>query len=363
MKTIVSVCAARPNFVKLAAVHHAIREARRDDLCHVIVHTGQHYDPLFSDVFFTELSIPTPDYNLGIRGGEREQVINDTQEAFAALLPSIQPDIVLVYGDVNGAVGAARATHAAGILLGHVEAGLRSFDLTMPEERNRIAIDQIADLLLCSEQSGVDNLQRERVNGTVHLVGNTMIDTLVRMLPVIEHAVLPPDVPTSYAVATLHRPSNVDDPAMLRLIMAALGDLSSFIPILLPVHHRLQAALELHGLIDDLPRTIRLLPPQPYLSFVRLIMDAQYILTDSGGIQEEATFLRKRCFTLRANTERPATIESGSNMLIDLTQPAERTRLLTEITQFSPRQVTVPVRWDGRAGERIVSHILAMLSS
>jgi UDP-N-acetylglucosamine 2-epimerase (non-hydrolysing) len=333
-----------------------------ENVRHVIVHTGQHYDPLFSDVFFTELGIPTPDYNLGIRGGEREQVIDDTQEAFANILPSIDPAVVLVYGDVNGAVGAARAAKASGYLLAHVEAGLRSFDASMPEELNRIAIDQLADVLLCSEQSGVEHLQREGVRGEVHLVGNTMIDTLVRMLPVIEHAVLPPDLPASYAVATLHRPSNVDDQAMLRLTVSVLRDVSSTMPILLPVHHRLQAALEKHGLMHALPPSIHLLAPQPYLSFLRLIIGARFILTDSGGIQEEATFLHKRCFTLRANTERPSTIECGSNVLIDLSQDTQRKRLLTDAKHFAPPHVTVPALWDGRAGEKIMNILLNSLS-
>lgn len=362
MKTIVSVCSARPNFVKLAAVHHALCAASPKNARHVIVHTGQHYDPLFSDVFFTELGIPTPDFNLGIRGGEREQVINDTQEAFADILPSIDPAIVLVYGDVNGAVGAALAAKAGGYLLAHVEAGLRSFDASMPEERNRIAIDQIADLLLCSEQSGMDNLQLEGAGGGVHLVGNTMIDTLVRMLPAIERATALPDLPVSYAIATLHRPSNVDDPSMLRRTMTVLGDLSSSTPILLPVHHRLQAALEANQLLADISPIIRLLPPQPYLSFLRLMMGAQFLLTDSGGIQEEATFLQKRCYTLRSNTERPATIESGSNVLVDLSHADQRDRLLAAVRAPGLVQVRVPELWDGRAGERIMDVLSVFLS-
>jgi len=354
MKTIVSVCSARPNFVKLAAVHHALKAAHHPDVRHVIVHTGQHYDPLFSDVFFTELDIPVPDFNLGIRGGDREKVIAETERTFAQQLPSIDPAVILVYGDVNGAVGAALAAQKAGIPLAHVEAGLRSCDLSMPEEHNRIAIDRMADVLFCSEQSGVDNLHREGIGGAVHLVGNTMIDTLVRMLPAIERAAVPPDLPASYAIATLHRPANVDDPAMLRLTMDVLSALSTSIPLLLPVHHRLRAALEANRLLDSIPPTMRLLPPQPYLSFLRLVLGARFILTDSGGLQEEAAFLRKRCFTLRRNTERPSTVESGSNVLVDVSDAGQRDRLLAAVRDPRPVQVGVPDLWAGRAGGRIV---------
>lgn len=361
MRTVVSICSARPNFVKLAAVHHALEETCRGDFGHVIVHTGQHYDPLFSDVFFSELRIPEPNFNLGVRGGERGQVIDDTQAAFEEILPDIRPDLVLVYGDVNGAVGAARAAKGAGYMLGHVEAGLRSFDLSMPEELNRIAVDVVADLLLCSETSAVENLSWEKAKGEVHLVGNTMIDTLIRMMPSIAEAEIPPDLPPAYAVVTLHRPSNVDDPAMLRLNVETLREISAHIPLLLPLHHRFKAALERHGLLQVLSATVRVLPPQPYLSFLRLVTGARFILTDSGGIQEEATFLKKRCWTLRKNTERPITIESGSNVLIDLTNEEDRLRLLQSAINHKQPGIIVPALWDGKAGERIANVLAGRL--
>ncbi len=355
---IVSVCSARPNFVKLAAVHHAIA-AVGEGVEHVIVHTGQHYDPLFSDVFFEQLQIPAPQYNLGVHGGTRDEVITRTQEAFAQILPLLKPDVVLVYGDVNGAVGAAQAAKAAGIKIAHVEAGLRSFDLSMPEEHNRIAIDQIADLLLCSEQSGLDNLQREGVEGFLHLVGNTMIDTLIRMMPFIKSESLPIALAGPFAVATLHRPSNVDSPEDLKRNLEFLAEISAHCPVILPVHHRLKAAIEQFELHSCVPSGVHLLEPLGYIPFLRLVQDAAFILTDSGGIQEEATFLRKRCFTLRTNTERPSTIESGSNVLIDVKEPEQRALVLSFAQQPTASEIQVPALWDGEAGKRIVSVLMS----
>lgn len=354
MKTVVSVCSARPNFVKLAAVHHAFEETCRGNFEHIIVHTGQHYDPLFSDIFFEQLHIPQPAFNLGVKGGGQEQVIDQTQAAFEEILPQINPAVVLVYGDVNGAVGAARAAKAGGWAIGHVEAGLRSFDDGMPEEHNRIAVDRQADLLFCSEESGMRNLEKENVTGERFLVGNTMIDTLIRMQPAIMLEELPPNLPSAYAVATLHRPSNVDDPAMLRLNVEMLLSMAEHIGVVLPVHHRLKAALEKHHLLGMLSERVRMLPPLGYLPFLRLMTDARFVLTDSGGIQEEATFLRKRCYTLRKNTERPVTIESGSNILIDLEDSADRALLEKAAQDESTPDVQVPELWDGKAGERIV---------
>jgi UDP-N-acetylglucosamine 2-epimerase (non-hydrolysing) len=360
MKRIVSICAARPNFVKLAAVHHAIAalspaaEDRDPPLRHIIVHTGQHYDPLFSDIFFEQLSIPKPQFNLGVAGGTREEVIERTEKAFEDLLPEIRPDILVVYGDVNGAVGPARVASKRGIPLAHVEAGLRSFDLTMPEELNRMEIDELSQALFCTEQSGVENLQREGAKGFIHKVGNTMIDTLIRMMPYIEAEPMPIAVDGRYAVVTLHRPSNVDDAASLRKNLEFLDELSQQCPLVLPVHHRLKAAIEQFELQSCIPNTLHLLPAQGYVPFLKLVNNSAFILTDSGGIQEEATFLKKRCFTLRKNTERPSTIESGSNTLIDLESPEQRSLVLGFAQSPQEIEVTVPPLWDGKTGERIV---------
>lgn len=341
--------------MKLAAVHHAL--AGSADIEHVIVHTGQHYDPLFSDIFFTQLAIPEPQYNLGIKGGDREEVIRATAEAFLPVLQKEQPDIVLVYGDVNGAVGAARAAKTLGIRIAHIEAGLRSFDPDMPEELNRIEIDRSADELFTTEPSAGINILREGIKGHVHFVGNTMIDTLVRMQPVIREATLPFDPPDDYVVVTLHRPSNVDDPAVLRDIFVFLQEISQICPVVIPLHLRTKATIETHGL-QSLMTSFRVIEPLGYVEFLRLLSDARCILTDSGGIQEEATFLKKRCFTLRRNTERPSTVKSGSNVLIDPANDVDRQKVIEFLSHPEALNVQIPELWDGRAGERILSQLL-----
>lgn len=352
MKTIVSICSARPNFVKLAAVHHALA-ARPLEFKHVIVHTGQHYDPLLSDVFFEQLNIPQPDFNLGVHGGTREEVIENTKDAFAQVLPEIDPDMVLVYGDVNGAVGAALATKEAGYKLGHVEAGLRSFDESMPEEHNRVSVDEMADLLFCSEESGMKHLEAEGVRGKQFLVGNVMIDTLLRMMPAIESLPLPFDAAGKrFAVATLHRPSNVDGSTQLMEALDFMSAISTVVPVILPAHPRLQSFLqESHkNLIGS---NFFIIEPLGYMQFIRLMKDAAFILTDSGGIQEEAVILQKRCFTLRRNTERPSTIDSGSNALVDPSKQEDRQLVVDFAQRNQSVSVTAPAVWDGKAGERI----------
>ncbi len=342
-------------------MHHALRE-KSPATEHVIIHTGQHYDPLFSDVFFEQLALPTPDENLGIHGGTREEVIAKTAEAFTQVLEHQQPDLVLVYGDVNGAVGAARAASAAGIPLAHVEAGLRSFDESMPEEHNRKEIDGLADLLLCSEQSGVDHLQAEEARGEVHLVGNTMIDTLIRMKPAIDREPLAVQE-DRFSVVTLHRPGNVDDKAVLESLVSFLTEISTSCSLVLPVHHRLKSRLLEFSLFDQIPQTIHLIDPLGYIPFLRLVSAANFIVTDSGGVQEEAAFLGKRCFTLRPNTERPATIESGSNTLINPQSEADRQTVLQYVESPSSLEVRVPKVWDGQAGTRIVEVITRFLTA
>jgi len=354
-----SVASARPNFVKLAAVEHAVRTLGDASMEHVIVHTGQHYDPLFSDVFFEELDIRMPAYNLGVHGGTREEAIDRTRDAILPVLEQEKPDAVLVYGDVNGATGAARAAARLGMRLAHVEAGLRSFDETMPEELNRIEIDRLAQVLFCTEESGVRHLEQERASGEIHLVGNTMIDTLLRMLPRLDDVVLPSSLPPRFTAATLHRPSNVDDADALHSILAFLGEVSTRCTVVLPVHHRLQASLEKFNLEEIVPKTVLLLPPQPYLSFLRLMRESAFLLTDSGGIQEEAVLLRKRCFTLRRNTERPVTIAVGSNILVDPATKRDREAVLEFAQAPGDVGVDIPQFWDGKAGERIVSILRA----
>lgn len=363
VKTILSVCSARPNFVKLAAVHHALKH--HNDLRHIIVHTGQHYDALLSDIFFEQLQIPQPDFNLGVHGGTRTEVIDATAKAITPILQEVKPDVVLVYGDVNGAVGAARAASILGIQIGHVEAGLRSGDLDMPEEHNRIEIDGLADILFCTEQSGMDHLAMEQNKAKKFLVGNTMIDTLVRLKPVIDQ--LSGTVKTQLqeypgghaAIATLHRPSNVDNPATLKKVIEFIDAVAKLCPLVLPAHPRLQKALES---LKFLPSSTQLMivPPMSYLEFLAWVNASAFVLTDSGGIQEEATFLQKRCFTLRRNTERPSTIESGCNTLINHESDYDRQIVLDFAKRSRDPEVKVPPLWDGKTGERIVEIIREM---
>lgn len=361
---VLSVCSARPNFVKLAAVHHAV--VAHGGIRHVIVHTGQHYDPLLSDVFFRQLDIPQPDANLGVHGGTREEVIEKTRAALVPVLEEEKPDWVLAYGDVNGAVGAALAAKECGIRIAHVEAGLRSRDLDMPEERNRIAIDEIADLLLCSERSGMENVAAEKRPGRAVLVGNTMIDTFLRMRPTIaklETAILrkmPDLIGGKYAIATLHRPSNVDNPDALRRVMELLLEVARSCPVTVPAHPRLQRALDAIGFEQhaDGPPLLILPDPLPYLEFLAFLSRSAFILTDSGGIQEEAVLLGKRCFTLRRSTERPSTIAAGSNVLIDPDKMEDRAAVLAFAKKPVDPAITVPEFWDGKTGARIVEELL-----
>lgn len=351
---LLSICSARPNFVKLAAVHHALIERNDPNITHTIVHTGQHYDPLFSDIFFEQLSIPMPAVNLGIHGGTREQVIQATDTALTPEFVSRRPDMVLVYGDVNGAVGAARAAHRLGIPIAHVEAGLRSFDLDMPEEINRMEIDRLSNVLLCSEASGLENLATEKVPGKAHLVGNTMIDTLIRMLPHIQAEKLPAYATGPFAVSTVHRPSNVDSPEELTSILQFLDQVSRECPIVLPVHHRLRAALDKLPSNPIISPQLHLVDPLGYVPFLALLQASAFILTDSGGIQEEATFLGKRCFTMRRNTERPSTIASGSNVLIHPTESQDQAQVFEFARSKPVISVSIPPYWDGKTGERIL---------
>lgn len=358
---IISIASARPNFVKLAAVDH--RLANREGMEHVIIHTGQHYDPLLSDVFFEQLQISQPAFNLGVQGGTRDETIARTKAALVPVLQEVRPDWVVVYGDVNGAVGGAQAAHALGIKLAHVESGLRSRDTDMPEEHNRIAIDGLADVLFCTEQSGVDNLRQEGARGRIELVGNTMIDTLKvgkeitkeTIVAIDEHRLQLPE--QRYAIATIHRPSNVDNPDNLRNVMHFLVELSAKCPITLPAHPRLRNALSSIAFpLDDHPRLL-IQEPMDYFTFLSFIQCAAFILTDSGGIQEEALYLKKKCFTLRKNTERPCTLEAngGTNTLIDLDKPEDREKVLAYAGNPQPLEnVKIPDQWDGKAGERIV---------
>jgi UDP-N-acetylglucosamine 2-epimerase (non-hydrolysing) len=341
------VVGARPNFMKAAPVMRALTSY--PSVRQILVHTGQHYDVNMSDVFFQQLGMPAPDVNLQVGSGSHAQQTAAVMSQFAPVVTEKKPSLVVVYGDVNSTIAAALVCAKLGIPVAHVEAGLRSFDRTMPEEINRVLTDQISDLLFTPSEDGNRNLAREGISADrVHFVGNVMIDTLVRMLP---HARVPDiDLPPRYILVTLHRPSNVDDLPWLEQLLQTLAVLSDHAPVLFPVHPRTAKAL------NDLPKRVgaeqvRLLEPLPYLPFLALLQKASLVITDSGGIQEETTFLGIPCLTVRENTERPITVEYGTNLLVgrdlDLLREAAH-----RILGGEKKQGRVPPLWDGLAAER-----------
>ena len=361
---ILHVVGARPNFMKAAPVlralsaHSAIRQS--------LVHTGQHYDAAMSDVFFQQLEMPQPDYNLGVGSGSHAQQTAGVMLAFEPVLLEAKPDLVLVYGDVNSTVAAALVCSKLGVRVGHVEAGLRSHDRSMPEEINRLLTDQLSDLLFTPSADGDENLLREGIDAAkIHLVGNVMIDTLLRLLPRAEER-FPEGVPSPYALVTLHRPSNVDDLPWLRELLAVLAELSAQLHVIFPVHPRTRQRLDGVAPAHDANARLRLLEPMPYLEFLALQRRATLVITDSGGIQEETTFLGVPCLTLRENTERPITITQGTNQLVgrDLRRLRAAAaeildRELTRKRSTQPDTARVPL-WDGHAAERI-AQIIARL--
>ena len=353
---IVNVVGARPNFMKIAplmaayAAHPAIEP--------VLVHTGQHYDERMSDLFFRQLGIPEPDINLGVGSASHAAQTAAIMVAFEPVVLRLKPDAVLVVGDVNSTVACGLVSVKLGVRLVHVEAGLRSFDRTMPEEINRVVTDALSDLLFCSEPSGVANLRREGVaEGKIFFVGNVMIDTLLAHRAKAEASRILEDLglaPGGYAVLTLHRPGNVDDPATLGRILDALEVVQRDLPIVFPVHPRTRKNLEGAGAARVAAmKNLRLIDPAGYLDFLRLMSAARLVLTDSGGIQEETTVLRVPCLTLRDSTERPITAEVGSNRVVG-TDTARIVAAYRAVLNGLPSDSKVPPLWDGHAAERIV---------
>ncbi len=360
---ITHVVGARPNFMKVAPVYRAL--AAHPGAAQQIVHTGQHYDANMSGVFFEQLGLPHPDTNLEVGSGTHAVQTAQVMIKFEELVARARPDWVLVYGDVNSTVAAALVCAKLLIPVAHVEAGLRSGDRTMPEEINRLLTDQLADLLFTPSEDGNANLAREGIPAAkVHLVGNVMIDTLARLLPAAEalwpalQARLGLDRPGAerFGLVTLHRPSNVDQPEALATLLETLDTIGRDLPLLFPVHPRTRARIAELGLGERLPH-ILLTEPLGYLDFLALQAHAALVLTDSGGVQEETTYLGVPCITLRANTERPITVTHGTNVLVG----SDMTLLLREARRAlaapPPRREPPPL-WDGRAGERIASILM-----
>lgn len=353
MKHVLHVVGARPNFVKAAPVLRAIRQ---HGLQQTLVHTGQHYDRNMSDVFFTELEIPDPDFNLEVGSGSHATQTADIMRRFEPVALEQKPDIVLVYGDVNSTVAAALVSSKLLIPVAHVEAGLRSFDRTMPEEINRIVTDRISDLLFTPSEDGDRNLIREGVSpSAIHRVGNVMIDSLTRLLPAAR-AYEKNACAEKFALVTLHRPSNVDNSKSLEKIVRTLGQISRTMDIVFPVHPRTRQRIAEFGI--DAQR-LHLLEPVPYIEFLSLQTRAAVVITDSGGIQEETTYLGVPCLTLRANTERPITVEKGTNVLVG-EDPSQLPSEVEKIALNQGKKGAIPPLWDGRAGERIAA-VLASL--
>jgi UDP-N-acetylglucosamine 2-epimerase (non-hydrolysing) len=353
---VLSVVGTRPNFMKIAPIARRL-EARREDFEHLLVHTGQHYDDAMSRVFFEELGLPEPDVYLGVGSGSHTAQTARVLEGLEPVLREQHPDLVLVPGDVNSTLAAALTAKQLGLTVGHVEAGLRSFDRTMPEELNRVLTDQIADLLFIhSPEARTHLLAERRPAEAIHEVGNTMIDTLVDLRDAITDRNAPAALALergTYLLVTLHRPALVDGP-LLRVTLDGLSQLAERFEVVFPVHPRTRDRIAaLNGRVSLNPR-LRLLEPLGYLDFLSLSADAAGVLTDSGGVQEETTFLGVPCFTLRANTERPITVEIGTNTLLGL-DPRRITEIPALLSENGARRSRVPASWDGRAAERIVA--------
>ena len=341
------VVGARPNFMKAAPVVHALR--RRSGVRQTIVHTGQHYDASMSDVFFSQLEIPAPDVNLGVGSASHAKQTAEIMSRFEPVILEFKPDVVLVYGDVNSTVAAALVCAKLGIRVGHVEAGLRSFDWSMPEEVNRVVTDRLSDLLFTPSEDGDLNLKHEGIPvEKIYCVGNAMIDSLIRLLPSATRCAKDGH-PDRYALVTLHRPSNVDDSRTLKSILEALLEINESLDVVFPVHPRTRQRVAEFGLNLE---KLHLLEPLPYIEFLALQSRAVVVITDSGGIQEETTYLGVPCLTLRSNTERPVTVTIGTNVVIG----QDRNKLRSELSKIvagKAKKGTVPPLWDGQAGERI----------
>ncbi len=353
--TVVYVVGARPNFVKMAPVVAEMR-TRAPELRHVLVHTGQHYDAEMSDVFFDELGLPRADYLLDVGSGTHAVQTARALERLEGVLTELRPRVVVVPGDVNSTLAAALAAAKLDIPVAHLEAGLRSFDRTMPEELNRLLVDQLARWCFIHSPEAADNLAREGIEGDrVQFVGNTMIDTLVALRSRIGASRVHDDLELErqrYLLVTLHRPGLVDGP-LLEPVMNALAEVADELPVVFPMHPRTRARLP--DKLASAPR-LHLVDPVGYIDFLALETLATGVLTDSGGVQEETTFLHVPCFTLRENTERPITITHGSNRLLGL-----RPEAITEIPGWLASQTVndgVPVGWDGRASVRVADVLL-----
>ena len=398
---LMSIAGARPNFMKLASIARAVQahnektnqtnNTHEPAIKHIIVHTGQHYDQKMSDSFFKDLGIPEPDINLEVGSASHAQQTAEIMKRFEPVLLEENPDVLLVVGDVNSTIASTLVAskieypstwHRKRPILVHVEAGLRSFDRDMPEEINRILTDALSDHLFVTEQNGIDNLVKEGVSAEkIHFVGNVMIDTLISHLKKARKSKIRDTllIDDRYGIVTLHRPSNVDRPETLQPLIKCLNEISRDIPLYFPIHPRTLNKVREAGMESLFNWTIFdksnkqtnsakptnqliLLPPLGYLDFLNLVEKAHIVITDSGGIQEETSYLKVPCVTLRENTERPVTVTEGSNYLIG-TDQKKILETVNQILSGKGKTSQIPKYWDGNAGERIITKLVAIASS
>jgi UDP-N-acetylglucosamine 2-epimerase (non-hydrolysing) len=352
-----NIVGARPNLPKIAPLIRAMQ--RHPEIEPLLVHTGQHYDENLSNIFFRQMGIPPPDINLGVGSGTHAEQTAEILRCIEPILLKQRPDLVLVVGDVNSTIAVSLAAVKMGIPVAHVEAGLRSFDRSMPEEINRVLTDALAEFLFATEEDAVDNLLREgRPRESIHLVGNVMIDSLLHFLPFAQQSPIGDELGLrngkswqSFGVLTLHRPSNVDSTEKLAELLGSIDAIAQQVPIVFPVHPRTQQRLSQNG-IKHHPQ-LRLIQPLGYLDFLCLLSKATLALTDSGGIQEETTALGVPCLTLRENTERPVTVTQGTNVVVG-TNPFKIVTAAEQILRGNGKRGGMPPLWDGHAAERIV---------
>lgn len=357
---ILSVVGARPNFMKIAPIVH---ELKRYNIAHILVHTGQHYDFRMSELFFEDLGLPKPDIDLGVGSGTHAQQTAEIMMRLEPVLNKENPSLLIVVGDVNSTVASALTAVKLGIPVAHIEAGLRSFDRTMPEEINRVLTDSISSYHFTTEESANINLKKEGIPvEKIFFVGNTMIDTLLRHLDMASRSTILEGlgiIEKEYGVVTLHRPSNVDNRENLKSILEALNEIARDLPVIFPIHPRTRTRITEFGLDQLLNRQkdLSVIEPLGYLDFLRLMKGARIVFTDSGGIQEETTVLGVPCLTLRHNTERPITITSGTNVLVGVDKEKIIKETEKRLNGFSP-QYSIPPLWDGNAAKRVVGILI-----
>jgi len=362
---IVSIVGTRPNFMKIAALVEEFKKYK--EIRHILIHTGQHYDEEMSRLFFDDLSIPKPDINLGVGSGSYDEQTENIRTGLGEVFKKEKPDLVVVVGDVNSTVAGAEAAHELGIKVAHVEAGLRSFDKTMPEEVNRIRTDKISDFLFTTEESGNVNLLNEGINkNKIFFVGNVMIDTLLKHKGKANKSEILEKLNISkneYCTLTLHRPSNVDKKEDFENVLSIMEEVQSKIKVIFPIHPRAKKNIELFGLNERVKgmKNLILTEPLGYLDFLCLMANSRFVLTDSGGIQEETTVLGVPCITLRKNTERPVTVEQGTNLIFSINKNKVIEKSLEVINNKVTVEGKIPELWDGKAAERIVDVLLGKI--